>query len=279
MLDTIFTPHHMTATQADFTGNNGIGRYILLPGSDGRAQQITQYFDNVAIRHHPRGHNVYLGTLNSKGYKIDVATVASGMGCPSTEIIVHELFHLGAKRFLRIGTAGTLQPTLTRIGDTINVQATVRDEDTTRGYAPIEFPALASLEYISACLLAAEHLKLSERIHTGIVHCKSSLYARELAAGPRAAKNQAYMHLLNEMGVLATEMETAALFIQSQLYNYQLTQQGPAPQNRVLAGAILAIIGTIDHLEDSPEARAGLNNSIEIALETIKILAAQELTS
>lgn len=277
MHNQFFVPHHMTASSHDLDGNHGIGRYIFLPGSDGRAQDIAANFENVEVKLHPRGHNVYLGTLNSGGHKIDVASVASGMGCPSTEIIVHELYNLGVKRFLRVGTSGTLQPGFVKVGDIINVQASVRDEDTTRHYAPVEVPAIASLEYISSCVLGAAHLDLSNILHTGIVHCKSSLYARELAAGPRASENQSYLNLLAESGVLATEMETATLFIQTQLYNYLAIQQGNSLQNRVLAGAILGIIGTIDHFQDSKEAESAVTNSIQLAIETVKILAAQEL--
>ena len=275
----IFVPHHIHATHEDFVGNHGIGRYVFMPGSDGRAKEIASYFDHMETKPHPRGHNVYTGVLESNGHKIDVAAVSSGMGCPSTEIIVHELYNLGVKRFLRIGTAGTLQPGLIRVGDIVNVQASVRDEDTSRHYAPVEVPAVASLEYVSSAILAAERLELSHYLHTGIVHCKSSLYARELSAGPRASENNAYLNLLTESGVLASEMETATLFIQSQLYNYHLMQQGEGHAYHVRAGAILGIIGTTNHFEDSTKANLAVKNSIQLALETVKTLAAQELLS
>lgn len=277
MLDSTFTPFHINATAEDLDGNNGIGRYILLPGSDGRAQQIAEHFDRVTVKKHSRGHDLYLGTINGEEGKIDVAVVSSGMGCPSAEIIVHELFHLGAKRFLRVGTSGTLQPGLLQTGSIVNVQASVRDEGTTRHYAPIEMPAIASLEFVTSILVAAEKLGIAEELQTGIVHCKSSLYARELAAGPHSAENQAYLNFLAQSGVLATEMETATIFIQSQLYNYQLMQQGEGPQYHVLAGAILAIVGSTDHLEDSPQAASAIHDSVELGLETIRILASQEM--
>lgn len=279
MLSSTFTPFHVNATPEDLDGNNGIGRYILLPGSDGRAAQIAEHFEKVTVKRHQREHNLYLGTLKSEGKKIDVATISTGMGCPSTEIIVHELFNLGAKRFLRVGTAGTLQPSLVPEGSLVNVQASVRDDATTTNYAPIELPAIASLEFVTSILVAAEKLGLGEEVHSGIVHCKSSLYAREMAAGPRAPENQAYLNLLAQSGVLATEMETSTLFIQSQLYNYQLLQQGDLPQHRVLAGAILAIVSTTDHLSDSPEATTSTINAIKLGIESVKILAIQELLS
>jgi len=273
-----FKPEHMNATADDFLGNNGIGRYVLLPGSDGRAREIAERLDNFTVKPHHRAHNLYLGTLATDGITIDVAVMPTGMGCPSTEIIVHELFHLGAKRFLRVGTAGSLQPNLVKIGDLINVQGSVRDENTTTHYVPLEFPAVASLEVMSTVLVAAETLGLSDCVHTGIVHCKSSLYAREFGAGPQAKENEAYITLLSQTGILASEMETAALFVQSHIYNYQLMQQGVGPQFRVLCGAVLGIVATpqtsFDH---SSKVGIAIENNIKLAIETIKTLAVQEL--
>lgn len=272
-----FKPMHINAVPDDLSGNDGIGRYILLPGSDGRAQEIAAHFSNKVTKPHYRAHNLHLGTLLCDGRKIDVATVSTGMGCPSAEIIVHELFHLGARRFLRIGTAGSLQPQFVHVGDIVNVQASVRDEGTTSDYVPLEFPAVASLEMASSTLLAAEKLGLSDRIHTGIVHCKNSLYAREFGAGPRQEQNQAYLDFLTKTGVLASEMETATLFIQSQLYNYQLRQEGTGPSHQVLAGAILGIISETKTFDKTSKSKSAIDDNIALGLETIKTLAMQEL--
>lgn len=273
----IFTPHHVNATVDDLLGNNGIGRYILLPGSDGRAKEISLYFNKLIVKPHPRGHHLYLGAIDCEGKSIDVAAIASGMGCPSMEIILHELFQLGGKRFLRVGTAGSLQPDFVKLGDMVNAQASVRDEHTTTDYVPITVPAISSLEFNLAILLAAKKLKLSERVHTGIVHCKSSFYAREFGAGPKAEQNKAYINLLTQCGVLATEMETSALFIQSQLYNYQLMQEGKGPKFHVLSGAILGVLSVPpNQFAGSLEEAATVKNMINLALETIKTLSATD---
>lgn len=270
-------PFHINATADDIAGNEGIGRYIFLPGSNGRALEIAEYFSDVETKEHSRGHNLYKGTITHARKKIDVAVISTGMGCPSMEIILHELFHLGAKRFLRIGTAGSIQPWI-NVGEMVNVQASVRDEDTTLHYAPIEVPAVASLEVASSVLLAAGKLGLSELLHTGVVHCKSSLYARELGEGPRAEENKTYIELLARNGVLASEMETAALFIQSQVYNHRLIQQGTDVQHRVLAGAILAIVSGVDgNLDNVESATIATKNAITLAIESVKTLASQEL--
>ena len=269
-----FTPHHMNATVVDLAGNNGIGRYILLPGSDGRAQEIAQSFNHLQVKQHPRGHHLYMGTIDCDGKPIDMAAISSGMGSPSMEIILHELFNLGGRRFLRIGTAGSLQTKSVKLGNIINVQASVRDEHTTVHYAPLSVPAIASFEFVLAILRSAKKLGMLDLVHTGIVHSKSAYYAREFGAGPQAEKNRAFIHLLTECGVLASEMETAALFIQSQLYNYQLMQAGVGPANRVLSGAILGVVSTPpDQYEFASEEKSTIQQLIKLAFETIRALA------
>jgi uridine phosphorylase len=277
MSDFLSTPHHINAISSDLAGNNNIGRYIFLPGSEGRAKTIASHFDNVTVKQHSRGHHLYLGTINDNGITIDVASISSGMGCPSLEIILHELLHLGGKRFIRVGTAGSLQKDSIHIGDIINTQASVRDESSTMDYAPLSVPAIASLEIIQAINLAANTLNFNQRVHTGIVHCKSSFYAREFYAGPNAATNKAYMQLLIDNGVLASEMETAGLFIMCQLYNHQLMQQGKGKAFRVLSGAILGI-GAIppDVFMTKEQEQLLTEDTIALGLATVKTLAASE---
>ena len=269
---------HLNATPTDLAGNNGIGRYVLLPGSDGRAQKIAANFEGLRVNEHPRGHHLYLGHLNVNQTKIEVATIASGMGCPSMEIILHELFNLGAKRFLRVGTSGSLQPQHIELGDFINVQASVRDEQTTTDYMPREIPAIASLDMLKAIHQAATTLNFARRLHTGIVHCKSSLYAREFGQGPQRLVNENYMQLLTDCGVLASEMETSTLFIQSQYYNHLLQLQNRSAQHRVITGALLEIIAIPpDRFASGAQIAATTNDLIELALNSIVQLAQDEL--
>lgn len=277
MVNHNFKPFHIKASHDDLAGNNGIGRYIFLPGSNGRAYEIAQHFDHLTVKKHPRGHDLYLGTLSYQKKNIDVAAISSGMGCPSLEIILHELFQLGGKRFLRVGTAGSLQPNTVQLGHIINVHGSVRDEYTSTHYVPQEVPAIASLEFISAICEGAKKLALTEQFHTGTVHCKSSFYAREFGEGPKANENKSYMNLLSEYGVLATEMETATLFIQSQIYNQKLKQQGNGPIYRVLAGTILGVLSVPpDHPASSEKTKSITTNIIDLALETVKMMAHYE---
>ena len=272
---TNFVANHINATAEDLKGNNGIGRYILLPGSDGRAKEIAASFNALEVKTHPRGHHLYLGTINDGDKEIAVATISTGMGCASMEIILHELFQLGATRFLRVGTAGSLQPDYIKNCDIINVQAAVRDEETTVDYAPLTLPATASFEFVSAINQAANQLGIANDVKMGTVHCKSSLYAREFGVGPRAEENKAYLALLTRCGVLASEMETSALFIQTQYYNHQLMQQAHNAKYRVICGAVLLIVGTSPTQAATTQEGLAVKKMTELAFEAIKILAKQ----
>jgi uridine phosphorylase len=275
-----FVPHHIDASIDDLSGNGGIGRYVLLPGSDGRAREIAGHFEGVRERPHPRGHNLYLGQIRipdnrtTEGRAIDVASVSTGMGCPSVDIIVNELYRLGARRFLRVGTAGSLQPQWIRAGSLVVATASVRDEHTSRAYVPVEFPAVASSEMIAAARRATTALGLDADTWFGIVHCKDSLFARELHEGPMAIENDEYMALLRRSGVLASEMETSQLFVLGALFDHRLRAQGNS--GRVMAGAILGVVG-----DDRPFAPPELEvkavaDAVALALETVRQLAAHE---
>lgn len=172
-----------------------------------------------------------------------------------------------------MGTAGSLQPRSVKSQQFINALAAVRDEDTTTHYVPLEFPAVASPEFVAAIIQAASNLRISNQLHTGIVHCKSSLYAREYGKGPRADDNNAYRELLARIGVLATEMETATLFIQTTFYNYQLRKKNTALQQQVLAGAILTIIDLAEGGGEAARNSSAIQTSIRLALESVRLLA------
>jgi len=275
---TPFVPHHIQAAPGDLDGNGGVGRYVLLPGSDGRAREIASRFEDLESHPHERCHNLYLGRIAlADGRRIDVATVSTGMGCASLDIIVNELFHLGAKRFLRVGTAGSLQPTRVHAGQVVVATASVRDEHTSRVYVPVEVPAVASLEMIHAAEKVTAALGWGDDVHFGVVHCKSSLFAREFGEGPMARQNREYMDLLIHSGTLASEMETSQLFVLTALYDYELRGEQRSPTSRALAGAVLGIVG-----DDRPFAAAdveakAIERSIDLAFETLRQLASDEL--
>ena len=197
------------------------------------------------------------------------------MGCPSLDIIISELISLGAKRFLRIGTAGSLNPGVVKPGDTVICTGAVRDEGASSAYVPNEFPAVASLALVDGLRRAALALTLEYPVHIGLVHSKDSLIAREFQIGPRALENRQYMDVLARAGVLASEMEAAHLFVLAQVHSgcaNSRIMENMWSTNDVLAGCILAVIGG-----DGPfgpkeiEVRA-VSQATNIAFECVRLL-------
>ena len=271
-----FKPHHINATEADLAGNGGVGRYIFFPGSDARSQSISKHFSDLRVLASPRQHNLYLGTLEGKDGPIDVAAISSGMGTPSLDIIMTELFKLGAKRFLRVGTAGSCQPRSLRVGNLVVGTAAVRDDNTSKLYLPAEFPAVASARFVQASVAAARKLGWEEKTRYGIVHSKDSLYAREFGAGPLAKVSGDYMQLMEASGVLASDMESSHLFVLSTLFDHELRGQGRGSAHEVHAGCVLAIIGDDRPFAPEEEVVGAEDNAIQLALHTVLEMAASD---
>jgi uridine phosphorylase len=273
-----FKPEHMKASYEDFEGNNGIGRYIFMPGSDGRAKQIADKFSDVSVNEHSRRHNIYKGTLAHNNKKIDVAAVSSGMGAPSLDIIANELYRLGAKRFLRVGTAGLLQPEYMKAGDFVVATGAVKDDGATQTYVPLEIPALASLDFISAAEAAGKALNFLTGIHAGIIHSKSSLYAREFKKGPLAKENEEYMKILSDAGVLASEMEASMLFTLAAIFNHEMREKHKStlPPFQVKAGAICLILGEGDDFGSEEDLKKNTAKIVDFSIQTVKELASRE---
>lgn len=275
-----FVAHHLSAEPGDFHGNQGRGRFLLLPGSDGRAAAMAEQFRGLTVRRHPRAHNLYLGTIDGDAGPVDVGAISTGMGTPSLDIIATELFRLGARRFVRVGTCGSLQPRTLRQGALVVPTAAVRDESTSLRYLPAEFPAVASLAFLRAAETARAERGEPE-VHLGICHSKDSLFAREFGAGPLAPENARYMAILKGGGVLASEMEASHLFVLRSLFLQELIEAAPAhatpSDDAVLAGAVLAVIGDDEPFADPALAKKTVDRAIDFTLAVLRVLARQDV--
>ncbi len=142
--------YHIQAKKGD------VGRYVLLPGDPDRCEKIAAYFDNPKFISRHREYVIYTGTLLGE----QVSVCSTGIGCPSTAIAVEELIAVGADTFIRVGTAGGIQDG-TRSGEVAVVTGAIRDEGTTRHYLPIEFPAIADPDVVTALRDAASEIRHS----------------------------------------------------------------------------------------------------------------------
>lgn len=184
-----------------------VGRYVLLPGDPGRCEAIAAYFDDAHQVACNREFNVYTGTL--LGEKVSVCS--TGIGGPSASIAMEELHNIGADTFLRVGTCGGIKLDV-RAGDVVIATGAIRYEHTSVEYAPIEYPAVPDFGLTYAMKEAAQALGC--RAHLGVVQCKDAFYGQH-----SPEKSPVSYELLQKweswkrLGVLASEMESAALFV------------------------------------------------------------------
>ena len=183
-----------------------VGRYCLLPGDPGRCQPIARYLEQPVQVACNREFNVWMGTL--LGQKVTVCS--TGIGGPSAAIAMEELHALGADTFVRVGTCGGIRLDV-KSGDLVLTSAAVRMEGTSREYAPIEFPAAADFQVMTA--LAAAAGEQSRPWHAGVVQCKDSFYGQHAPGRmPVSYELESKWEAWKRLGVLASEMESAALF-------------------------------------------------------------------
>ena len=183
-----------------------VGKYCVLPGDPGRCEAIARLFDDPHFVRSNREYTTYTGTL--LGEKVSV--VSTGIGGPSAAIAMEELCNLGAHTFVRVGTCGGIELEV-QSGDVVVATGAVRMEGTSREYAPIEYPAVPDFAVTRTLTEACQKLGFSW--HAGVVQCKDSFYGqhspgRMPVGGELLEKWEAWKRL----GVLASEMESAALF-------------------------------------------------------------------
>lgn len=184
-----------------------VGEYIILPGDPKRCEKIAKYFDDAKLVADRREYTTYTGYLNG----VKVSVTSTGIGGPSASIAMEELVKVGAKYFIRVGTCGGMDLDV-KSGDLVIATGAIRMEGTSKEYAPIEFPAVANYDIVTALINSAKKLNLP--YHVGVVECKDSFYGQhspELMPVNYELQNKWNAWL--KLGCLASEMESAALFI------------------------------------------------------------------
>lgn len=240
-------------------GKGDVGKYVLLPGDPKRCEKIAKYFDDARLIADSREYVTYTGYLEGE----PVSVTSTGIGGPSAAIAMEELVMSGADTFIRVGTCGGMQ-TEVKSGDVVIASGAIRMEGTSREYAPIEFPAVADIHITNALMGAAG--ELGQAYHVGVVQSKDSFYGQH---SPET-KPVSY-DLLNKweawkrLGCLASEMESAALFV-------------AASHLRVRSGACFLVVA------NQEREKEGLDNpvvhdtdmAIRIAVGALRRLIAED---
>ena len=240
-------------------GPGDAGGYCILPGDPGRCRAIAQYFEHPVHIRTNREYVTYTGTLLGER----VSVVSTGKGGPSAAIAMEELCNLGVHTFVRVGTCGGIK-TEVQSGDVVVATGAVRMEGTSREYAPIEYPAVPDFQVTCALVRAAE--ALGYPTHTGVVQCKDSFYGQHSPHRmPVHFSLEQKWEAWKRLGVLASEMESAALFT-------------VAAARGVRCGSVFHVIW------NQEREKAGLDQkeshdttaAIRVGVEALKLLIAQK---
>jgi purine-nucleoside phosphorylase len=230
------TPHINVSEQGT------IAETVLMPGDPLRAKFIAEtYLDNVVQFNDVRNMFGFTGTF--KGKKLSI--MGSGMGMPSIGIYSYELINFyGVKNIIRIGSCGAIQENV-RIRDIIiGLSASTNSNYASQYELPGSFAPTASWKLVKRAVEIAEGKGIETKV--GNILSSDIFYDDDPTIWKKWAK----------MGVLAIEMEAAALYM-----------------NAARAGAnALCILTVSDSLVSheattAEERQTSFTNMMEIALE------------
>ncbi len=245
------TPH-IKATPEDFA------KTVLMPGDPLRAKFIAEtYLENAKLVNNVRGIHGYTGTY--KG--VPVSVMASGMGMPSIGIYSYELFNFfGVENIIRVGSAGGLVPYV-NMRSVVIAQGACCDSNYANNFGlPGTFAPISDYGLLSACVETAKEKKIDYKV--GNIVSSDIFYNDpmwEECVGKTVAERWA------KMGVLATEMESAALFMNA----------ARAGKKALSVCTISDSLVTGENL--SPEERqTSFHDMITLVLDTVVKISEQE---
>ena len=223
--------------------NGEIADTVLLPGDPKRAKWIAENFlENAVCYTDIRGMLGFTGTY--KGKRISVQ--GTGMGIPSMSIYITELMKdYGVKTLIRVGSAGSYQEDV-KIRDIVVALSTSTDSNiNNRRFKGASFAPTVNFDLLSKVLKTAEEKNI--KIKAGNILTSEEFYNDD----------PTYFKKWAEFGVLAVEMETAALYTLASKY-------------KAKALSILTISDSLvsPEITSSEEREKTFNEMIELALET-----------
>ena len=197
------TPH-ISAKPGDF------GKTVLMPGDPLRAKFIAETFlENPVLVNNVRGVQGYTGAY--KGVKVSV--MASGMGMPAIGIYSHELYNgYGVENIIRVGSAGSIQDHID-LYDIVIAQGACTDSNfAAQFHLSSTFAPIADFDLLCAAVDSAK--EIGATYHVGNVNSSDVFYGDHVGV-PEGLDS---VYGLQKMGVMALEMEAAALYMNAARY-------------------------------------------------------------
>lgn len=234
----------MKGTAHNAAAPGEIAKTVLMPGDPLRAQFIAEtYLENPVCFNKIRGMLGYTGTYRGK----PVSIMGSGMGMPSMGIYSYELYHTyDVDSIIRIGSAGAVAEGVA-LRDLVFAMGASTDSNYGRQFGlPGAFAPIADFSLLRKAVTAAEE--------KGFPHAVGNVFSSDVFY----QEDPAFNKLLKELGILAVEMESAALYM-----------------NAAHAGKKALCILTVSDLLETGEAlppeerQIGFRQMMEVALELI----------
>ena len=238
--------YHIGCRQGD------LAPYLLLPGDPARVLKITENWNKKKQIAFNREYCSITGYFKN----VKISCLSTGIGAPSAAIAIEEAARLKVKTFIRVGSAGAIQPGINP-GDLIINTAAVRLEGTSGKYIQEEYPASAHYEVVLALIQACEKLRF--KYHLGITASTDAFYVGEGRKGFQGYTQSGFKNILSDLQkakVVDFEMETSVLFTLANLYNLR-------------AGAICAVF---DNFITNKWAVRGEKQAGKAASEAVVIL-------
>lgn len=186
---------------------SGMAKNVILPGDPKRCEIVSAMFDRSELQGVNRGNPVYTGTYND----IEVSVMSTGMGGTAVAICVEELKHAGARNLIRMGTCGSLQKDIPP-GSFVICTGAVRGDGASAQYIPLEYPAVADLDVVTALRDSARELGVEPIL--GLVRSHDAFYLESPGAHEGWEER---IRPWADAGVKVVENESATLFVVSSL--------------------------------------------------------------
>jgi len=165
--------------------------------------------------------------IRGEDHGLPVTVASTGIGAPSTAVILEELVKLGARTFIRVGSSGGLDPRL-QLGELAITSASVRDDGTSKSYVIPEYPAFAHHRVVAALEDAARERGVPH--HVGVTWSFDAFYARNATqlpdgrlesmsvAGYWPSHFETRIRDMQAAGVMNCEMESGVLLTLAGLF-------------------------------------------------------------
>jgi uridine phosphorylase len=205
-------------------GTGDIAPHVFLCGDPERIPRISAQWDDFDEVCRIREYVIHTGTLDG----VPLTAASTGIGGPSTAVVMEEAVKLGAHTIIRVGNSGALSDAV-ELGDYVITTGAVRDEGTSRSYVRTDYPAVAHHEVVGALVHAAS--ESGAGFHTGITWSIDAFYARNKvetgegdALGSMSVNGYTQLGMddmvwdCKRAGVLNVEMESSTILTLASLF-------------------------------------------------------------